>query len=108
MKRIAVASSMILLSACANNVANNSVWVKPGATQTELGQDREGCMQQSQHRDGLMATNNAGFNACMNALGYVQDKRQDDGFGSWFNDMLNSVPEIPDFTKADNAKPATN
>jgi hypothetical protein len=108
MKRIAVASSMILLSACANNVANNSAWVKPGATQTELGQDREGCMQQSQQRDALMAKNNAGFNACMNALGYVQDKRQDDGFGSWFNDMLSSVPEIPDFTKADNAKPATN
>ena len=30
MERIAVASGIILLSACANN---NSVWVKPGATQ---------------------------------------------------------------------------
>ena len=102
MKRIAIASSMILLSACANNVANNSAWVKPGATQTtqtELAQDKEGCMQQSQHRDGPITTSNTGFNACMNALGYVQDKRQDDGFGSWFNDMLDSVPEIPDFTK---------
>jgi hypothetical protein len=77
------------------NVANNSSWVKPGATQTELAQG----MQQSQHRDGPITTSNTGFNACMNALGYVQDKRQDDGFESWFNDMLNSVPEIPDFTK---------
>jgi hypothetical protein len=100
MKRIAVASSIILLSACANNnVANNNVWVKPGATQTEIAQDKDGCTQQSQHRDGLFTTNNPGFSACMNARGYVQDKRQDDSFGSWFSDMLNSVPEVPDFTK---------
>ena len=88
MKRIAVASSIILLlSACANN---NSVWVKPGATQADFAQERYACMQQSQHRvssayvdqyggssNSQVTTNTPLFGACMNARGwYLQDKRQ--------------------------------
>jgi hypothetical protein len=47
MKRIVVASSIILLlSAC----ANNNVWVKPGAASGEFAQTKYACMQQSQHR----------------------------------------------------------
>ena len=90
MKRIVVASSIILLSAC----ANNKIWVKPGASQTEFAHDKYACMQQSQHRvstanvtadvnqfrgssDSRVTTNEDLFSACMNAQGwYVQDKRQ--------------------------------
>jgi hypothetical protein len=85
MKRIAVASSLILLSACANNV-----WVKPGATQSEFAQQKYACMEQSQHRvssayinqyggssDSYVTTNSPLFNACMNSQGwYLQDKQQ--------------------------------
>jgi hypothetical protein len=87
MKRIAVASSIILLSACA---ANNNVWVKPGASQTEFASQRYACMQQSQQRvssayvnqyggssDSRVTTNNPLFGACMNAQGwYLTDARQ--------------------------------
>src|SRR6266568_1530708 len=86
MKRIAVGSSLILLSAC----ANNNIWVKPGATQSDFAQERFACMQQSQHRvssayvnqyggssDSYVTTNNPLFSSCMNARGwYLQDKRQ--------------------------------
>jgi hypothetical protein len=87
MKRIAIASSIILLSACANN---NNVWVKPGASTTEFAQTKYACMQQSQNRvssayvneyggssESRVTTNSPLFSACMNAQGsYLQDKRQ--------------------------------
>jgi hypothetical protein len=87
MKRIAVASSIIFLSSCANH---QNVWVKSGATQAEFAQDKYSCMQQSQHRvssayvdqyggssNSRVTTNNPLFGACMNARGwYLQDARQ--------------------------------
>jgi hypothetical protein len=85
MKRIALVSSLILLSACANYV-----WVKPGATQSEFAQQKYACMQQSQQQvssayvnqyggssDSHVTTNKPLFNACMNSQGwYLQDKDQ--------------------------------
>jgi hypothetical protein len=85
MKRIALVSSLILLSACANQV-----WVKPGATQSEFAQQKYACMQQSQQQvssayvnqyggssGSHVTTNKPLFNACMNAQGwYLQDKDQ--------------------------------
>jgi hypothetical protein len=87
MKRIAVASSIFLLSACA---ANNNVWNKPGASQTEFAQVKFGCMQQSQaavssayvnqyggSSQSGVRTNEPLFGACMNAQGwYLGDQRQ--------------------------------
>jgi hypothetical protein len=89
MKRIAIASSIILLSGC----ANNKVWEKPGATQAEFAQEKYACMQQSQSRVSTASVNQYGgggfsavttnkplFDACMNARGwYLQEKRQDAG-----------------------------
>jgi hypothetical protein len=86
MKRIAVASSIILLSGC----VSNDVWVKPGATQGQFAQEKYACMQQSQHTvssayvnkyggssESFVTTNNPLFSSCMNARGwYLQDKRQ--------------------------------
>jgi hypothetical protein len=89
MRRIPVAGTAIfLLSAC--GAANNNVWVKPGASQTEFSQVRYACMQQSQHRvstayldkyggasNSQVTTNDPLFSACMNAQGWnLQDKRQ--------------------------------
>lgn len=104
MKRIAIAGSIILLSAC---TANNNVWVKPGASQTEFAQTKYGCMQQSQHRvstayvdqyggasSSRVTTNDPLFGACMNAQGwYLQDKRQQQAVAQATKDGLQALVE---------------
>jgi hypothetical protein len=93
---IAITISGFLLSACSS--ANNNVWVKPGATQTEFAKDRYACLQDSQQRVGSAYVNQYGgssnnsvitngglFDACMNARGWsLQDKVQ---FAAVKNDL---------------------
>jgi hypothetical protein len=81
--RSAVASIVALaaLSACAHGPV--TVWVKPGASQSDFAQARYNCMQQSQQRvstafvnqyggaaNNSVITNQNLFGACMNAQGW--------------------------------------
>jgi hypothetical protein len=73
-----IAAAVFLLGACAQKV-----WTKPGATQSDFGQDRYACLQQSQQHASSAYVNSAGgvanegaitngllFNGCMNSKGW--------------------------------------
>jgi hypothetical protein len=71
----------LALSAC---VTQQALWLKPGAATEEFGQDKYGCMQQSQQPNSTAYANRYGgvanssiitngplFDACMNSKGWV-------------------------------------
>ncbi|MEH2468979.1 hypothetical protein V1281_001765 [Nitrobacteraceae bacterium AZCC 2161] len=91
----------LALSACATQP--QALWLKPGAATEEFGQDKYGCMQQSQqpnstayaNRYGGVAnssviTNGSLYDACMNSKGWVLTPVTD---VKGFNDAMRPIGE---------------
>src|SRR5262249_39850451 len=90
----------LALSACA---AQQTTWLKPGATNSDFAKDKYSCMQQSQQRVTSAFVNQYGgsssnheitntnlFTACMNAQGWTLQKQATVDQAKTAFDALNS------------------